>query len=128
MKHIKIFEKFSREEIANTIGEPKSTFDDSSTLGGIADDMTIDQEIYEEAVDTAEWIWEEFQLKYDFSPLFTMAISDETDYNREEKLINDVLSFAKTRYEDYNIFSDKMISYIENELKKMSSNKIKNAR
>lgn len=53
-------EEMDRESIANQLGIDKSELEDSSSLGGLADDMITSDEDYEYALDEAENIFDDY--------------------------------------------------------------------
>lgn len=101
---IKKFENFNRSHIANQLDMDESEFEDSSDLGDMIDRLSDENDNYESAYLDAEMLFDAFKMsdtgKY-LSGVFTDTISPEMNYNKTNKIFNDVIKYYPEFKEEY---------------------------
>lgn len=98
-------EEYARKDIANQLEIDEEDFEDSSSLGDMADRMSDEMSEYDYAFDEAKDLFNAYIEHNDVSKYFTKNISKEFEYNKEESLFNNVIKY-------YTVF-EKEFGYLE---------------
>ncbi len=89
-------EEFSRQDIANQLDIDKDEFEDSSSLGDMADKFNDEQTTYDYAKHEAEMLFDAFKESNDVSKYFTKSIGSEFEYNKEIAIFKSVINYYDT--------------------------------
>ncbi len=110
-------EEYTRKDIANQLEIDEDDFDDSSSLGDMADKMSDEMNQFDYTLDEVTDLFNAYVENNDVSKYFTQNISKDFEYNKEEALYNNVIKYYSVFEESFGYLEEFNTSMFKNILK-----------